>query len=59
VAPDHMREALKPGHSYDDGTSIALGHTGDHSSLGDGAEGRPDDGPPPPREGSDASKHRS
>jgi uracil-xanthine permease len=37
LAPAHMRDALVPGHSYDDGTAISVGHTGDHSTLDDDA----------------------
>ncbi|MGZ4637912.1 MAG: uracil-xanthine permease family protein [Actinomycetes bacterium] len=35
LAPDYMREALVPGHTYDDGTAIAVGHTGEHRVLED------------------------
>jgi uracil-xanthine permease len=51
VAPQFMRDALVPGHSYDDGTAIAVGRTGEHASLGEGI----DEGgsPPPPRRGED------
>jgi uracil-xanthine permease len=56
VAPPYMRDALKPGHSYGDGTAIAVGHTGEHASLGEGVDGV--DGPPSPRRGHDTPEHR-
>ncbi len=36
LAPTYMRDALAPGRSFDDGTVIAVGHTGEHSALGEG-----------------------
>jgi xanthine/uracil permease len=33
LAPAYMRDALVPGHSFEDGTAIAVGRTGDHSVL--------------------------
>jgi xanthine/uracil permease len=41
VAPPYMRDALLPGHSFDDGTAIAVGHTGEHADLGEGTDERP------------------
>jgi uracil-xanthine permease len=41
VAPAYMRDALLPGHTYEDGTAIAIGHTGEHAALGEGTDGRP------------------
>jgi hypothetical protein len=57
-----MREALKPGHSFDDGTVIAVGRTGEHGALGEGVEegleGRRDDVPPAPRQDHDSPQPR-
>jgi xanthine/uracil permease len=58
LAPAYMRDALVPGHSYDDGTLIAVGHTGEHASLGEGAvEGGGT--PPAPRRDTDDNQHQS
>ncbi|MDQ1628036.1 MAG: hypothetical protein QOI54_1780 [Actinomycetota bacterium] len=62
LAPAYMREALKPGHSFDDGTVIAVGRTGEHGALGEGVEegleGRGDDVPPAPRQDHDSPQPR-
>jgi uracil-xanthine permease len=41
VAPPYMRDALLPGHTFDDGTAIAVGRTGEHAALGEGTDERP------------------
>jgi uracil-xanthine permease len=57
LAPAYMRDALRPGHSYDDGTAIAVGHTGEHAALGEGTvEGGA--APPAPRRDTDDTQRQ-
>ena len=66
LAPVEMRGALVPGHSYDDGTAIAVGRTGVDAALGEGVDepvhhghhSQPD-GRPAARQGTDDSEPRS
>jgi uracil-xanthine permease len=60
LAPAYMRDALVPGHTYGDGTAIAVRHTGEPAEPGAHMGGhRRRDAPPPPRDGSDTTQHRS
>jgi uracil-xanthine permease len=53
LAPAEMREALVTGHSYDDGTVISVGRTGEHAGLGEHAVSHrhPHGDVPPGRDG--------
>src|SRR4051794_3649276 len=54
LAPAEMKQALVTGHSYDDGTVISVGRTGEHAGLGEHAVGHrhPHGDVPPGRDGS-------
>jgi uracil-xanthine permease len=58
LAPRYMQDSLLPGRSFGGGTTIAVGRTGEHTALGEGA--LPDrSAPPSPRHGQDTPEPRA